>query len=61
MVLPKNYLLMREYITPNSNKISIEIMKFAWGDIDQRNLEQIGIIYIKSEEDLRDVWRLIYS
>ena len=48
---------MREYITPNSNKISIEIMKFAWGDIDQRNLEQIGIIYIKSEEELRDVWR----
>lgn len=45
------------YGAPQSDVEAIELMKGAWGDKYQRNIEQIEIIDIKGEEELRDTWK----
>lgn len=44
------------YSAPVSDTRAIGLMKLAWGETDQRKMEQIEIIDIKSMEDLRDTW-----
>ena len=44
------------YGAPQSDVEAIELMKGAWGDKNQRDLEQIEIIDVKGNDDLRDTW-----
>jgi hypothetical protein len=44
------------YSAPQSDIEAIELMKGAWGNKYQRNLEQIEIIDTKGEQELRDAW-----
>jgi len=50
------------YSAPKSDISAIELLKEAWGKPDDRKLEQIQIIDIKNEEELRTAWNdFIYS
>lgn len=44
------------YSAPKSDMAAIEMLKKAWGAVDDRNLEEIEIIDIRSEEDVVDSW-----
>ena len=44
------------YSAPKSDVSAIELLKQAWGKPSKRNLEQIQIIDIKEEEELRETW-----
>jgi NAD-dependent SIR2 family protein deacetylase len=44
------------YSAPKSDVEAISLLKNAWGDVESRELEQIEIIDIKSEEELIKVW-----
>jgi hypothetical protein len=45
------------YGAPKSDVSAIDLMKSAWGDVNQRNMEQTEIIDIKNEEELHDTWK----
>jgi len=45
------------YGAPNSDVSAIDLMKSAWGDVNQRNMEQTEIIDIKDEDVLHDTWQ----
>ena len=45
------------YGAPQSDVEAIRLMKEAWGSVATRNLEQVEIIDIKSEEDLSATWQ----
>ncbi|HXV98863.1 MAG TPA: hypothetical protein VEC93_10605, partial [Anaerolineae bacterium] len=44
------------YGAPKSDVSAIDLMKAAWGDKNERSLEQTEIIDIRSEDDLRATW-----
>lgn len=44
------------YGAPDSDAEAVKLMKEAWGDVGQRNLEEIEIIDIKTEDELRETW-----
>jgi len=44
------------YGAPTSDLEAISLMKDAWGDVYSRELEEIEIIDIKDEEELRETW-----
>ncbi|WP_271628852.1 hypothetical protein [Caldicellulosiruptor sp. DIB 104C] len=44
------------YSAPKSDVSAIELLKQAWGRPSERNLEQIQIIDIKEDEELREAW-----
>lgn len=44
------------YGAPQSDVSAIDLMKSAWGDVNQREMEQTEIIDIRSEEDLCSTW-----
>jgi hypothetical protein len=44
------------YGAPGSDAEAIKLLKDAWGDPQERNLEEIEIIDIKSESELRSSW-----
>lgn len=44
------------YSAPQSDVSAIDLMKSAWGDVNQRELEQTEIIDIRSEDDLLAIW-----
>ncbi|WP_226986710.1 hypothetical protein [Carboxydothermus hydrogenoformans] len=44
------------YSAPKSDVSAIELLKQAWGSPGERNLEQIQIIDIKEDEELREAW-----
>lgn len=44
------------YSAPRSDMEAINLMKDSWGDINQRELEEIEIIDIKDEDELRETW-----
>lgn len=44
------------YSAPKTDISAIELLKEAWGTAEKRNLEEIEIIDIRSEEDLRQTW-----
>lgn len=46
------------YGAPQSDVSAIDLMKSAWGDVNQREMEQIEIIDRRSEDDLRNTWEL---
>jgi len=45
------------YSAPKSDVSAIELMKFAWGDIESREMEQTEMIDIKSEDTLCNTWQ----
>lgn len=45
------------YGAPKTDVSAIELMKAAWGEVHDRNMEQTEIIDIKSEEDLHKTWK----
>ena len=45
------------YSAPQSDVEAIELMKGAWGDKYKRDIEQIEIIDLKGEEELRETWQ----
>lgn len=50
------------YSAPKSDIKAAKLMKEIWGDPENRKLEQIEIIDIKSEDELRNIWSdFIYS
>ena len=50
------------YSAPKYDTGAIDLMKLAWGQAKERNMEQIEIIDIKTEEELRKTWNsFIYS
>lgn len=44
------------YGAPQSDVSAIELMKSAWGNVNQRKMEQTEIIDIRSKDDLRNTW-----
>jgi len=44
------------YGAPKSDVQAIELMKSAWGEVTQRDMEQTEIIDIRSEDDLCSTW-----
>lgn len=44
------------YGAPKTDIRAIELMKLAWGNLEQKKMEQIEIIDIKSEEQLHETW-----
>jgi hypothetical protein len=44
------------YGAPKSDVSAIALMKSAWGDVNDRNMEQTEIIDIRNEDDLEEVW-----
>ena len=46
------------YSAPQSDVEAIQIMKEAWGIVEDRDLEEVEIIDIKSEDELRETWNL---
>ncbi len=45
------------YSAPRTDVRAIDLMKLAWGDLEQRKMEQIEIIDIKSDDDLHETWK----
>ena len=58
----KNYLKSAYMITifgygaPTSDVEAVSLMKEAWGDVDQRELEQTEILDIRDRDELEDLW-----
>ena len=44
------------YSAPTSDLEAVSLMKDAWGDVNTRELEEIEIIDIKDEDELRETW-----
>lgn len=44
------------YSAPRTDKAAIDLLKEAWGDVKDRNLEEIEIIDIRLEEELYESW-----
>jgi hypothetical protein len=44
------------YGAPKSDISSVNLLKSAWGDVNQRSLEQTELIDIRTEDDLRKTW-----
>lgn len=44
------------YSAPESDTRAIDLMKYAWGEIENRKMEQFEIIDIKTREKLRKTW-----
>ncbi len=50
------------YSAPKSDTRAIDLMKYAWGELEKRNMEQIEIIDIKPDDALHETWApFIYS
>lgn len=45
------------YSAPKSDQAAIDMLKKAWGVVDDRNLEEIEIIDIRSEEEVIKSWK----
>jgi len=44
------------YGAPTSDASAIKLLKKGWGNIKERSLEQVEIIDIRKEDDLRETW-----
>jgi hypothetical protein len=44
------------YGAPSSDASAIELMKSAWGNVEDRMLEETEIIDIRDEDELRELW-----
>lgn len=44
------------YSAPKSDAEAVSMMKMAWGAVSERNLEEIELIDIRNEDEVRDSW-----
>lgn len=44
------------YSAPSADVEAIKLLKDGWGDIENRDLEEVEIIDIRDEDELRDSW-----
>ena len=44
------------YGAPSSDASAVDLFKSAWGSVNDRNMEELEIIDIREEEDIRDTW-----
>ena len=44
------------YGAPKTDVEAVRLMKAAWGDVDNRELEQTEMIDVRSEDDLTSTW-----
>ncbi len=44
------------YSAPTTDAEAMRLMKQAWGDVEQRDLEQTSIIDVKPEDELTETW-----
>jgi hypothetical protein len=50
------------YSAPSSDIEAVRLQKKAWGDLDKRQLEEVSIIDIISENEITKKWeQFIYS
>ncbi|MCM1149580.1 MAG: hypothetical protein NC319_05785, partial [Butyricicoccus sp.] len=57
-IIENSYMLtIFGYSAPNSDKAAVSLLKKAWGDIEKRQLEEVSVIDIISEEDMMKKWR----
>lgn len=50
------------YSAPSSDKEAVSLLKKAWGDLDNRQLEEVSVIDVISEEEMLNRWSdFIYS
>ena len=45
------------YSAPTSDLEAVELMKTAWGDPSSRELEEIEIIDVKTDDELHNTWQ----
>lgn len=44
------------YSAPKTDVAAVDLLKESWGDVNERNLEEVEIIDIRDEESLRTSW-----
>jgi hypothetical protein len=50
------------YAAPQSDAEAVELMSSAWGNVSERNMEQVELIDIRGEDELRRTWsRFIHT
>lgn len=50
------------YSAPTTDKEAVTLLKKAWGDLESRQLEEVSVIDIVSEDEMLDKWKdFIYS
>lgn len=50
------------YSAPNSDVGAVKLLKTAWGDLDSRELEEVSVIDIISEDEMLEKWKdFIYT
>lgn len=50
------------YSAPSTDEKAMSLLKKAWGELDNRNLEEVSVIDIISEEEMYEKWKdFIYS
>jgi len=61
--LENSYMLtIFGYSAPSSDKEAVSLLKMAWGDLEKRQLEEVSIIDILTEEEITAKWKdFIYS
>lgn len=61
--LENSYMLtIFGYSAPSSDKEAVNLLKMAWGDLEKRQLEEVSIIDILTEEEITTKWKdFIYS
>ncbi len=62
-VIEESYMLtIFGYSAPSSDKEAVALLKKAWGDLEHRDLEEVSVIDIISEEEVLDKWKdFIYT
>jgi hypothetical protein len=45
------------YGAPVSDVEAVKLLNSAWGSSDQRNMEQVEIIDVRNEDDIRETWK----
>ena len=62
-ILGESYMItIFGYSAPTSDKEAVDLLKKAWGDKEKRQLEEISVIDIISEDEVLEKWKdFIYS
>lgn len=50
------------YSAPSSDKEAVSLLKKAWGNLEDRSLEEVSVIDIVNEDNIRNAWKdFIYT
>ena len=57
LIIENSYMLtIFGYSAPNSDKKAVSLLKKAWGDLENRDLEEVSVIDIIDEETMLEKW-----